>query len=390
VGHWPMRAKCVHVRSLRVAIGRGHNTDPPHSDGALHVIKQTRATPVAKRLPEKDAQARRSFDVLGISEHEEAAYRWLLANPRSSAYELARGMSVTRRRSVQILEDIERKGLTTHTPEQPRRYLPAPPDMALQGLILQRQKDLQSAQVSATELQEQVSLLRVAEQEQVVELITNHEAEAQAFQHMHRSAKEEVLTLIRLPGRVSTLNPAPDEAGRTQREAAARGVRFRSIVDADFLAAPGGLRRIKADMQAGEDIRVTGSLPFKLLVTDRRIAILPLNLEKPDSPVLLLRSSTLLDALCALFEMLWDRAAQINLSADGRAEVAELPNGWAADAAELVPLLAAGLNDKAIAHELGVSLRTFNRRIASVAAGLDARTRFQAGWLAALRLSAKR
>jgi sugar-specific transcriptional regulator TrmB len=329
------------------------------------------------------------FDILGIDEHEERVYRWLIAHPRSTMRELADALALPPRKAQRLLDTIETKGLTTHTPEQPCRYLPAAPDMALQALILQRQKDLQTARAAALELQEQAAAQRHGEQEQVVELITSREAEAQAFQHMHRSAQQEVLTLIRLPGRVSSLIPA-DESARTHREATARGVRFRSIVDAEFLAAPGAVDRVRSDMRTGEEVRVFPSLPFKLLVTDRRIAIMPLNLQQPDSPVLLLRESTLLDALCVMFEILWERAAPIGFDHAGTLEVGDPDAGWLGEAEDLLPLLAAGMNDKAIAHQLGLSLRTLNRRIGDLAKGLDARTRFQAGWLAALRLSTKR
>jgi DNA-binding NarL/FixJ family response regulator len=49
----------------------------------------------------------------------------------------------------------------------------------------------------------------------------------------------------------------------------------------------------------------------------------------------------------------------------------------------LISLLAAGLNDKAIAYELGISASTLTRRITEIMHRLDAETRFQLGWLAA-------
>jgi len=341
----------------------------------------------ASARPNRSATATdRPFDILGIDEDEETVYRWLLAHPRSTMPELAAALSLPARKTQRLLDAIESKGLTTHTPERPCRYLPASPDMALQALILQRQKDLQSARAAALELQEQAAAQRPSEHEQIVELITNREAEVQVFEHMHRTAQSEVLTLIRPPGRVSRLNVPSDEDGRTQREAVARGVRFRSIVDAEFLAAPGAVERILSDMKTGEEVRVFPSLPFKLLVADRRIAIIPLNLQQPGSPVLLVRSSSLLDALCLLFDILWERAAPIGLNRAGALEAGD-PAAWLKDIEDLVPLLAAGMNDKTIAHHLGLSLRTLNRRIGDLSKGLDARSRFQAGWLAALRLA---
>jgi DNA-binding NarL/FixJ family response regulator len=51
---------------------------------------------------------------------------------------------------------------------------------------------------------------------------------------------------------------------------------------------------------------------------------------------------------------------------------------------DVIPLLAAGLNDKAIAHEAGMSATTLNRRIAELMKSFGTRTRFQLGWRAAL------
>jgi DNA-binding NarL/FixJ family response regulator len=57
----------------------------------------------------------------------------------------------------------------------------------------------------------------------------------------------------------------------------------------------------------------------------------------------------------------------------------------AAESEQLVSLLAGGLNDKTIASELGISTRTLDRRILTLMRSLGARTRFQAGWVAARR-----
>jgi len=52
-------------------------------------------------------------------------------------------------------------------------------------------------------------------------------------------------------------------------------------------------------------------------------------------------------------------------------------------AEQLIPLLAAGLNDKTIAHEAGMSRATLNRRIAELMKCFGTRTRFQLGLRAA-------
>jgi AraC-like DNA-binding protein len=55
--------------------------------------------------------------------------------------------------------------------------------------------------------------------------------------------------------------------------------------------------------------------------------------------------------------------------------------------AALIPLLSAGLNDKAIAAELGISSATLNRRMSDLMKKTGTRTRFQLGWHVALDAS---
>jgi len=97
--------------------------------------------------------------------------------------------------------------------------------------------------------------------------------------------------------------------------------------------------------------------------------------------VLLVRASSLLDALCEMFEMYWRAAGPFVV---GEPASSTDTNSLLAD--PLIPLLASGMNDKSIEHELGMSSRTLARRIVELTGRLGASTRFQAGWLAARAL----
>lgn len=326
----------------------------------------------------------RPFDILGIDDAEERVYRQLLAQPGASRGELATRLSMSSRAVQRLLDLIEAKGLATHSPERPRRYIPAAPDMAIQSLILKRQDDLQRARAAALELQEQVASRHHAAPEHIVELIASSEAERLVYEQMHLGAQHEIITLMRPPMRISSLHAPYDHA--LQEDAHARGVRFRTIVDAEFLATDGAVGLLRSEIAVGTVARAVTHLPFKMVLADRRIAIIPLNLDEPSSNVLLLRSSALLDALYALFEILWAQGAAMDL-ADETGPTARM--GVAARApgseSDLIPLMAAGMNDKAIAHELGISARTLERRVVALMKTLGARSRFQAGWLAATR-----
>jgi sugar-specific transcriptional regulator TrmB len=326
----------------------------------------------------------RPLEALGIDAAEERIYRHLVHRPGAIARDIAAELEVPLRRVQRLLEAIERKGLARHSPEHPRRYHAAAPDMAIEALILKQQEDLQRARVVAQELQEQAAAARVAgSPEQMVELVASSTGERLVFEQLYLGAQVELVTLMRPPMRVSSMQPPFDLP--LQRQAHERGVRFRTLVDDDYLGLPGGLAYLAAEMDGGVQARRVAHLPFKLVMADRRIAIIPLRLEQSDNHILVVRSSALLDALYALFEILWERGNPVALSERG------LPVAFAgastgesqADQQALLGLMAMGLNDKAIAHELGISARTLERRLAELMRGLGARTRFQAGYLAA-------
>jgi sugar-specific transcriptional regulator TrmB len=329
----------------------------------------------------------RAFAALDIDEAEEHAYRWLLSHPGATVQEVGEALRLSPRRTQRLLDAIEVKGLATYSPQRPRRYVPASPHVAIEALALRREEDIQRARMLGRELQELVAAQRSGEQEPIVEMVTSHEAERQINEQIDRVAQQEVVSLVRLPLLISRPDEHNQQGQRTQREAQARGVRYRSIVDAEILTVPGAVKGIRRDMRAGEDVRVLPELPFKMALADRRAAFIPLNLEDPGTPSLLVRSSALLDALHALFELLWERAAPIAFPRGGSLEIGKPDARLREDTHELVTLMAAGLQDKAIAHELGMSASTLNRRIVETMRALDARTRFQLGWLAALRLS---
>lgn len=330
----------------------------------------------------------RPLGILGIGEEEEDAYRWLLANSGTTVGEFAQAMTVSPPQARRLLDTLEAKGLATHSPEHPRRYNPSAPDIAMEALVLRHQEMLKRARGTILELQQAASAQQRSSAEPMVEVITNKEAESQIYDHMQDTAQKEIVALVRPPLRVSRMDIPTDQDHQTQRHAQNRGVLFRSIVDREFLSLPGGIANVRSDIAAGEKIRVCPELPPKMVLADRRIAIMPLNLQLPDSPTLLVRSSALLDTLYSLFEMLWTRASPIAFTRENKLLISDPAVRSDKHEEALIALMSAGLNDKKIAGELGVSMRTLRRYTVALMKEMNANTRFQAGWLAALRLFA--
>lgn len=90
----------------------------------------------------------------------------------------------------------------------------------------------------------------------------------------------------------------------------------------------------------------------------------------------LLKSSGLVDALGALFELVWDLATPFHLAvAPGRSTPDARQPG--PDESRVLTLLVSGVPDDAICRQLGISHRTLQRRISRLQTRVGARTRFQ-------------
>lgn len=323
------------------------------------------------------AVTERPLESLGISAPEECAYVALLDHPEATLAELSSALAWPTRKVQRLLDALQGMGLVTFAAGEPRRFVPASPDIAIEAILSRREDELRRARAEIQRLQRRATQ-GAGKRRQMIELITTREAERHVFEQIQHAARHELIFLERPP----ILIAGPEQPNTTQIDAIARGVRYRSIADQAFLAIPGVVSRIRADMENGEEVRVVSELPFKMVMADRNVALIPLNLERPNSPSLLVRSSALLDALYSMFEILWERAAPIAVTQAG-IQTGEPGTRLSAEAGQLIPLLAAGLNDKAIAYELGISASTLTRRITDIMHRLDAQTRFQLGWLAA-------
>src|ERR1700742_1426192 len=99
-----------------------------------------------------------SLHILGITPIEEAVYRRLLRAPGSTAEMLAASLNIPAAELAAAVGELERKGFATFAPEREPRLFPSPPDIAIESLLLLRQKELQLARLAIAELQrEQIS-----------------------------------------------------------------------------------------------------------------------------------------------------------------------------------------------------------------------------------------
>lgn len=311
----------------------------------------------------------------GMTAAEEAAYRVLVARPACAPADLAGALGVEAAAAEAVLHALEGKGLASRTAESPPQFMACPPESALEPLLLERQDQLRQARLAVRELSQAfASSQRTRSGPQLLELVTGARTIGHRFEQIQRSAREEMLGLVRPPFTVP-----PEGHNDTELTVLGRGLSVRTLYDRAMLDEPDFMAGLVPFAEAGEEVRVVDEIPVKALIVDRSVAFLPIE-AGPEPTFALLRGTRLLDALVALFELLWARATPLDAGARPGTDGDVL----AEDDRRLLSLLLAGATDEAAARHLDVSLRTVERRIRTLMDRAGARNRMHLGWAAAV------
>jgi DNA-binding CsgD family transcriptional regulator/sugar-specific transcriptional regulator TrmB len=317
---------------------------------------------------------------LGVTPPDETLYRLLLSRPQATLADLAAatGWELTRvRRHVRALEGL---GLLTRTPTRPARFTPSAPDAAVEVLALQRHEEIEQARLGAARLAEEFRAALDGNGSSPVTVVRGREAVAHRFFQAQQATRHEVLILDKPP---YVVEPYLRQS-QVQHALLRKGVSYRTIYDQTALATPEALADARDLAARGERGRVLAGVPLKLVITDRRTAMVPFA-RTTEQETMVLHASTLLDGLVTLFEMLWERATPLWPAGAPAPVGGESGLGLSAEDEQLLALAASGLTDQAIARRLGKAQRTVERRMQRIMALLSAKTRFQAGLQAARR-----
>ncbi|MGP4012957.1 helix-turn-helix domain-containing protein [Streptomyces sp. 4N124] len=329
------------------------------------------------------------LEAAGVSPEQETVYRLLVTAGGTTADDISRRTGVSGADSTRVLESLVRQGLATHTDGTPRVFRAVPPDVALIPRIKHTADALDTARAESDRLLEAYrETSRRHDAGQLLEVITGAEALRQRLKQIQVNAREEMLWFCR-----AQYVAMPSGSNTEEFEALSRGVRYRVLYEKAFFDDEGAVDNVVAGMRAGETARSVPWLPLRLAIADRSVGIFPLvpggPQGSPDQPTTaLVRDSSLLDALVALFESYWENAVPLHLSEAGddltTDDAVTHPALSPADG-KLLSLLVAGVADKAIASQMGLSRRTVQRRIQSLMERAGAGTRMQLAWQAARR-----
>ncbi|MEW2049320.1 DNA-binding response regulator [Streptomyces sp. NPDC005476] len=187
--------------------------------------------------------------------------------------------------------------------------------------------------------------------------------------HLFDSARTEFLCAAR--DLKTWSRPGNRDAVRNRiRPADPAGFTPRKLLSPLALADEEARAHLRLVRSKGALVRISRSpLPHETILIDRRVMILAGQETPTGRECTVTTSQILVDGVHSLFWAIWDAA--VDLETYLRTDVPHLD----ADGRMILKALASGLTDESAAKRLGVSLRTYRRRVAE----LEADSRFQAG-----------
>ncbi|MER7762348.1 helix-turn-helix domain-containing protein [Streptomyces sp. NPDC097619] len=313
---------------------------------------------------------------IGLDEGQESAYRALVAMGAAEVGDLAHRLTLPVPHTERALRHLERHGLAAQSSARPGRWVAAPPGVALGALLTQQRHELERAELAAALLAEEYRAEAVEPAvHDLVEVVTGASAVAHRFVQLQLGAVEEVCALV--SGRPQVVTGTENDA---EEQAARRGVTYRVVIEREVLSLPRGLTEASTALGRGEQVRVTGEVPTKLVIADRSLAMVPLTARgaAAEPAALVVHASGLLESLTGLFEAVWREALPLRLGAAG--EVGTEQTVPDATDLEILSLLLAGMTDASAAKHLDLGLRTVQRRVKGLMELTGVTTRLQLGW----------
>lgn len=163
------------------------------------------------------------------------------------------------------------------------------------------------------------------------------------------------------------------EAGAREIAALERGVRLRTLYQHAARRGADTRRYVAAVTAAGAEVRTLDEFFNRLIVVDRRVAIIPTH-ESAGAAMVISELSTV-SYLVDMFERHWERARPFTSS-----ETSLMRDIAAEQRAMTIRMLLEGRADPAGAKRLGVSPRTYAAYVADLKAEFEVETRFQLGY----------
>ncbi|WKD33863.1 helix-turn-helix transcriptional regulator [Streptomyces xanthophaeus] len=314
---------------------------------------------------------------LGIDSVAEVVYRTMLSRPEGGVADWADSLGLPADAVRDALDRLSRLALVRRSTEDHTQVRPVNPLLGLEALLAQQQAELAAHQqrVEASRAVVAETMAQFAHQYAPgagagFHYVAGVDAIREQIEILTTQVQEEFLTFA--PGGPQTpenmvasrpLNLRLLEQGIRMRTVYLDSIRrdAPTVAHAEWLVAHGGM------------IRTAPSLPNRLILVDQRIALIATDSQNTGAGAVMVENAGTITLISALFESVWQSAQPLGVSPE------RAPEDLTSHQAEVLRLMARGLTDDAIAHQLGVSARTVRRTVSGLLTQLEARSRFQAG-----------
>lgn len=322
------------------------------------------------------------LQTLGLDVQSEEVYKAMLSYPSKGVSELAELLGRTEREIRASLDRLNELALVQ--PSQENGLAAVAPELGMEVLLARQQAELavqqqriKESRAAAAQLVAQYTTLDSATARPNVEQLFGIDRIRDKLALLTREVGHEVMTFA--PNGSHT-QESLDSARPLDEQLLDRGVTLRTIYLDSVRNSPHTVAYADWLAERGGQVRTVPSLPVRMILVDRQVAVIPARADAAREAAVVLRGHGALAALCALFEAAWGSATELGDVRRRAAPDASQPNP---QEREVLRFLAQGLTDEAIAKRLGVSPRTARRIANSLMERLGARSRFQAGALAA-------
>lgn len=314
---------------------------------------------------------------MGLNTVAEGVYRAMLADPRGGVAELVATIGAPEHEVREALDLLSELALVRPSAERRGELRAVSPDIGMEILMARQQAELlaqqqrvEASRAVAAQLIAEYSDLRPAVSSPGVEQLIGIDEIRECLIRLTRDVTTEVMSLA--PGGAQP--PAQMDASRPlDVQLLGRGVAMRTVYLNSVRNDQATVDYANWLAELGGQVRTVPVLPTRMIITDRSTAVIPVSSDDTANGAVVLTGQGTLNALCALFESIWDDAQPLGEAAPTST------SGLSPQESTTIALLAQGHTDEAIAKRLGVSQRTARRIASDLMERLGARSRFEAG-----------
>lgn len=284
-----------------------------------------------------------------------------------------------------VLEVLESRGLV-ELPGDGRVLVP-PPETALPAYAAAIESQARRTRASASQMgmvhRRARERQRAAERDESVRLLRSLGEIRAASNGIASSAELSVLCARSDSTRTrSFLHPDSDH-DILATDSTGQPLPMIAVYDSALLEEPGVIEVLRRRQRAGEQMRLTRAVPFSTVVVDERTAVLDVsNIDVRGVGSAVVDGGPLVVALARYVRRLYEAALPMPDPRDERAAALE---GLTDRDQLMLTLLAAGSSDALVARQLGLSVRTVERRVRHIMSLLGTTSRLQTGVEAARR-----